>query len=158
MALAVVFGPERDVVAIAAIAAGTTLAERQARGVAETVAFLPRPPVDPRMLGCFFEEEKTLITSGAGLKDRITHCFLPDHRYAGVSARTYLISGGRTVETEKEGSWTLRAGHVEVQTEEGSWKAAVGFEDGDLVLDGQRWSREADMDSGPDEDAEEDEE
>ena len=159
MVLAIVFGQERDVVMIAAIAAGADRAERQARAVAESVAFLPRAPVDPRLVGCFTRESSSSTESAFGSTPYFvsvrwrTRCFLPDRRFVEKGG----IAAGRAAResVDARGRWTFRTDLVEVQTEEDSWRARVRFDgDDDLVLDGETWSREPDMDAGLDPDEE----
>lgn len=150
MVLAFVFGQERDVVMIAAIAIGADRAERQARAVAESVAFPPRAPVDPRLVGCFTRESSTTIDSTYGSSPYFvgvawrTRCFLPDRRFVEKGG----VAAGRASREsiDAQGRWTVRAGRVEVQTEEDVWRARVGFDDDDdLVLDGETWRRGSDM-------------
>jgi hypothetical protein len=147
--LAFVFGDEPDVVVIAAIATGAERAERQARAVAESVAFLPRAAADPRLVGCFTRESSNAIRGTgdtpyfAGVR-WTTRCFLAGGRFvqkrgaaAGIASRESL---------DAEGAWTVRAGRLEVQTGEDRWGAPVQLDGDDLVLDGEAWRRESDID------------
>lgn len=142
LVLAIVTGPERRVVVVAAVAKGADPAERLARKVADTVTFAPAAPVDARLLGCF-GREKARGADPVDVVKEVRRCFLPDHRYES-NVRVTLYSGSiRKVEdSPSEGRWSLRPGRLRVEADGDSWSAAVRFQDDDLVLDGTLWPRQ----------------
>lgn len=154
--LAFVFGEDPDVVVIAAIATAAERAERQARAVAESVAFAPREVVDPRLVGCFTRESSSSIR-GTGATPYFagvrwtTRCFLPDRRFVEKGGVAAGIASRESIDAR--GVWTVQDGRLEVQTEEDRWGAPIEFDGDDLVLDGATWRRESDMDPGLDGDA-----
>lgn len=148
VALVVLPAPGGEVVVVAGVARGPDRAEKLARGVAESVSFPPAPRVDPRLVGCFAREGSRStepdVENYLTVSKRVERCFFPDRRYrssTGVSVDGRTFGKKHASGDASEGKWSYRDGALEVQGDE-TWRARVGFAEGDLLLDGARWQRQ----------------